>query len=166
VFVSELTAERLRELLNYDPETGMFTQRVARRSVQVGHTAGYVSKSLGYRYICVDRVDYLAHRLAWLHVHGEWPADMIDHINGDKADNRIENLRQVNNRLNMQNLRQARRGTASGLLGVSRHPGDRWTAGIRLADGTRKYLGIFDTPEEAHEVYLTAKRKLHEGCTI
>ena len=106
----ELTAERLREVLAYDPDTGVFTWK-ARTSpfsrVNVGDVAGNLRRD-GYIEICVDGRKHQSHRLAWLYVYGEWPADQIDHINGIRTDNRIANLREANNAENHHNLRKAR----------------------------------------------------------
>lgn len=159
-----LTAERLRELLHYDPLTGIFTWCVRRgANRRGGKQAGSVSRE-GYRSIKVEDKLYKAHRLAWLHVHGVWPVDMLDHINGERDDNRIGNLRQIGNTENQQNRRRARVDSAAQLLGVKaewRH----WRADIRV-NGKRHYLGSFDTPEAAHEAYVKAKRVLHPGGTL
>jgi hypothetical protein len=88
--MTELTAERLRELLNYDPDTGVFTWRVRPvHSHRVGDIAGSVRTTRGYRLIGVAGRVYKAHRLAWLYMMGEWPKDQIDHINRDPSDNRF-----------------------------------------------------------------------------
>ena len=159
-----LTADRVREVLAYDPETGQFTWRVRTgpRGV-VGARAG-TTDLRGYRRIDIDGCTYWAHRLAWLHVHGTWPEVEIDHINGDRADNRIVNLRSVPRGVNQQNLRRAHKNNRSGLLGVSKWR-NRWGARIKV-DGVQTWLGVFDTPQEAHEAYLAAKRQMHDGCTI
>lgn len=160
-----LTAARLRELLHYNPDTGEFTRLVQTCGrALVGDIAG-TDHVRGYRRIRVENVSHMAHRLAWLHVHGEWPAGLIDHIDGNPGNNRIGNLRVVNSSLNQQNQRRARSDNRqSGLLGV--HPNyKKWSAGIRV-NGKRIHLGSFDTPEEAHEAYLKAKRELHPTCTI
>lgn len=157
-----LTAERLRELLNYDPDTGVFTWRVVKNSAKPGDKTGYV-RGFGYRMMKLDGIAYLAHRLAWLHVHGVWP-EIIDHINGDPADNRLCNLRDVSHQVNMQNKRKPCGGTASGLLGVHANFG-AWVARIGH-NGRAIHIGRFKTKEEAHIAYLEAKRRLHEGCTI
>jgi hypothetical protein len=163
---ADLTAQRLRELLDYNPDTGTFTWRVDRHvRAKAGDQAGGLDISLGYWKIGIDGKGYRGHRLAWLHVHGEWPKWQIDHINGVRSDNRIVNLRDVPPLLNKQN-RVGPSKAASGFRGVSKMTGCRgWRAEIKV-----KYkgihLGIFDTPEEAHAAYLDAKRKLHDGCTI
>lgn len=106
----KITAARVRELLNYDPDTGLFTWRVANGGQSSpGKPAGCVSA----RYPCValDSKLYLLHRIAWLHTYGEWPQHQIDHINQNKRDNRLCNLRDVTASVNQQNAPvQARSG--------------------------------------------------------
>lgn len=155
--------ERLREVLGYSPATGLFVwrQRLARK-LQVGDVAGSLSN--GYVVIRIDRRNYRAHRLAWLFVHGSWPAQEIDHINGDKADNRISNLRQADHRMNCENLRKASAHNATGILGAHTN-GKRFCSKIQV-DGKSVWLGYHDTPKAAHAVYVRAKRLLHEGCTL
>lgn len=165
-----LTAARLREVVHYDHATGAFTRtvRLAQRH-QVGDRADFSinhGPMTGYRRLSLDSRRYLAHRCAWLYVHGAWPEHDIDHINGDKGDNRIANLRDVPACVNLENKRGARRDNASGLLGVHLHrQSGRWRARIRH-DGKAVHIGMFDSPEAAHAAYLETKRKLHEGCTI
>jgi hypothetical protein len=168
-----LTAERLRELLHYDPETGIFVRLVdvrcgkgkGRVSVAKGSIAGCVDAH-GYLLIRLDNHLYRAHRLAWLFVFGEWPTRHIDHINGERKDNRISNLRDVTVSVNLQNQRRAPAGSRSGLLGAQwDKQTKRWRSSVKT-NGRKQNIGRFDTPEAAHEAYLAAKRKLHEGCTI
>lgn len=164
---SILSAERLREVLHYDPETGAFTWKVRTSNrVSVGAVAGAMLKT-GYLSICIDRKFYRAHRLAWLFVHGEWPNADIDHLNGIRTDNRFVNLRAASRSVNQQNLRAARGSTASGMLGVYRSDkkGKPWRSCIKV-DGVDRHLGNYATPEDAQAAYIDAKRKLHEGCTI
>ena len=127
-----ITQVRLQELLSYDPETGIFRWKVDRNgNAKKGEVAGSIASD-GYRAIRIDGRHYFAHRLAWFFVHGMWPADQIDHLNGRRADNRLANLREATNRENQQNLRRARSGSRSGLLGVSWHgQKGRWRAEIR-----------------------------------
>ena len=162
---NDLTAQRLRELLHYDPETGVFTRLISRQGLraQVGDVAGS-KNSHGYIGISVDGRLYRAHRLAWLFMRGGWPTGDIDHIDGDRANNRFDNLRDVSTSVNMQNQRRAQPRNASGYLGVTRH-GNRFEASIKL-DGVNRYIGSYATPEEAHASYMAEKRRLHPGCTI
>lgn len=160
---SRLTQERLKEILHYDPETGVFT-RAKRTSncVRVGDEAGgnFLNGVILYRVISVENRIYRGHRLAWLYVYGSWPDGLIDHINGDGTDNRIANLRTCSYGGNQQN-RTVQRNNKSGLLGVCWHKASgKWHAQIHLK-GFRHHLGLFSTKEEAHEAYLTAKAQLH-----
>lgn len=162
---SIVTPKRLRELLEYDAATGLLTWRVNRKgTVKAGDVAGSPAAG-GYLNISIDWRLYKAHRLAWLYVYGEWPAQQIDHINGDPMDNRIANLRDVSPTVNTQNQRLARSDNRSGVMGTRERDG-RWIARIGLSGKRQKHLGMFDTQAEAHEAYLEAKRLLHEGCTI
>lgn len=157
------TQERLKELLRYDRETGIFTWLKSNNNyVKPGDVAGWPRK--GYTDICVDGVGYRAHCLAWLYMTGAWPAVEVDHKNGIKSDNRWNNLRETTHAVNMQNLRAPSKRNTTGFLGVSRWK-EKFKADIRV-NGRTKYLGLFETPELAHAAYLLAKRKHHEGCTI
>ena len=164
-----LSAAQVREVLDYNPETGVFIRKVrlAQRH-QVGDRADTAltnPKMLGYRRVSLFSQRFLAHRLAWFYVHGVWPEKHIDHINGETGDNRIANLREADDQLNIENLRKAKIGNKVGLLGVIQHGETQWRARIQL-HGKGIHIGLFSSPEEAHEAYLVAKRKLHEGCTI
>lgn len=154
-----LTAERLRELLDYDAATGAFVWKVhlGRRYVK-GMTAGGLNGH-GYWLIRVDGRRYGAHRLAWLYVHGEWPSSFIDHRNCVRSDNRIENLRLADRVQNNANRGQSR--SKSGLKGVWFVPNRarQWRAGIGLGDRTI-HLGSFHTAKEAHAAYCQRAREL------
>lgn len=166
----EILAARVRELFHYDPATGVFIRKVrlAQRHV-VGDRADFLVTGgglTGYRRVSFDSKRYLAHRVAWLYVHSVWPSKDIDHINGDRGDNRIANLRDVPNSTNRENMRAARVDNASGYLGVHFHKqAKKWRARIQVS-GKSRHIGLYDTPEEAHAAYVKAKRKIHEGCTI
>lgn len=160
----KFTAQELRALIDYEPQTGQFTWRVNRRKkAMAGATAGFVN-SRGYITIGVYGWPYPAHRLAWLHHYGKWPTLAIDHINGVKTDNRLCNLREATCSVNNQNIVAASSRSHSGFRGVSQSPNKhrRWEARIRL-NGRTHFLGVFDTPEIAHAAYLKAKKRLHEG---
>lgn len=152
--------------LSYDTESGVFRwvqPPKKARHVRPGDVAGTLTEQ-GYVRIKYEGVLYRAHRLAWLFVHGCWPSERIDHINGVRSDNRIANLRDVPARTNSENRRRANANNSTGLLGVSRN-GRRFSAVIGNA-GRVIYLGTFDDPTEAHAVYLAAKARLHEGSTF
>lgn len=160
------TQERIKELLDYDAESGAFVWKKKSapncRSV-VGQAAGSIHKH-GYRVIAIDGKQYQASRIAWVFMYGSVDGECIDHINGDRADNRIANLRTATRSQNNQNIRTARSKTGTGFLGVTRSRG-KFAAQL-LIDGHNKHVGYFDTPEKAHAAYLTAKRTHHEFCAI
>ena len=159
-----ISLERLREALDYDPESGIFRWRIDRyRKAKAGDIAGSLVE--GYIAICVDYVIYRASRLAWFHIHGTWPANSIDHIDGDKTNNRIANLRDVTVAQNNQNFRTARSDNRLGLLGVRTKNGRRFDATIWV-DGKTKHIGTFSTPESAHAAYIVEKRKVHPFGTL
>lgn len=155
----ELTFERLRELFAYDAKTGVFTKKNSGAPTGSANRAGYLC-------LRIDGRTYLAHRLAWLFAHSHWPANHIDHIDGDRANNRLSNLRDVPRTVNMQNMRRAPSSGTSGHFGATYNKlAKKWIAQIRVG-GRNKALGYFDTPEKASAAYVKAKRELHEGCTI
>jgi len=150
----------LKEYLHYDEGTGIFTWlRSTTNSVNVGDVAGCAHKK-GYTYIMFANKQYRAHRLAWFYVYGIWPTDQIDHINSVRGDNRISNLREATRQENTRHA-PVRKHTASGYKGVYKN-GNKWMAQIKMDTKTKKYLGNFDTPEEAYEVYKVAAFDLHK----
>lgn len=162
----ELTAERVRELFNYDPFTGVLAwKKQPRGRYKPSLVAGYRSKE-GYLITSVDNKLRKNHRLAWAVAYGAWPKHEIDHINGDKSDNRIANLRDVAHKENVENLLTANSYSKGRVLGVSWHVRiQKFHARIGV-NGKLIHLGYYTTPEEAHQAYLTAKRRLHAGNTL
>jgi len=153
--------------MTYNPETGEMRWRVTRPRAKAGAPLGWRSPK-GYVIVGVDNRLYKAHRLAWLYVYGKWPEDQIDHINGVKDDNRIANLRDVCNRVNVQNIKKPRADNTSGFTGVTRMHKLRarpWVARVNV-NGSRVLLGYYRTPVEAHEAYLSARRANYEGNTL
>jgi hypothetical protein len=142
----------------------LWAEKIANKVV-IGREAGHMNDS-GYRCIRVGGRIYRSHRIIWLIHKGAWPSGEIDHINGIRLDNRIENLRDVTDRENSQNIKRCHRDCASGLLGayLNKETG-RWYSNIKLADRQVR-IGTFDTAEEAHQAYLMAKRKHHKGNTL
>lgn len=156
-----ITHERLLQVIDYDPDTGIFTWRAAPSATRrAGEVAGCINKHLKCILIGIDNHRYYGHHIAWFYVHGEWPEDEIDHRNSDRLDNRILNLRQADRSQNLANRRCGRlRGNAAGYKGVEKHR-HRWAARIRMY-GVRKFLGDFDTPEEAHAAYCKTAAEMH-----
>lgn len=156
-----LTQERLKELLHYDPDTGIFTNLTQRSSSCLIGTVAGSEYSNGYIYIQLGRKRYRAHRFAWLYVYGEFPEKLLDHINEIKDDNRIINLRLATHQQNKQNISSPNITNTSGFIGVSwRKDHKKWAARI-MVNGRQKHLGYFNTAEQASEAYVTAKRELH-----
>ena len=164
---ARIDADRLREIFHYDPSTGVFTNRIRRGSrAAAGATAGCINNSTGYWRLRIDSVDVWAHRAAWCYVTGLWPTLHIDHIDGDKLNNRFTNLRDVRGSVNSQNLRRPHSDNKAGFLGVSWEKRGRAYVANIYVDGHNRTLGRFSEPEKAHAAYLSAKRRLHEGCVV
>lgn len=154
-----ITQNRLKKLLHYDSWTGIFTW-TSEASPKVRHQIAGAKTKRGYVNIDVDNKQYKAHRLAWLYVHGYFPKEFIDHINQDKSDNRISNLRECTNQQNKYNQGLTSRNT-SGFKGVSFHKASgKWRAQINH-DNATKYLGIYETAEEANMAYEKASKEIH-----
>lgn len=116
-----------------------------------------------YFRICMGQQVFLAHRIAWLYMTGEFPDGVIDHINGNPSDNRWCNLRCVTQKENSQNVYKAKKNSKSGLLGAHfSKVHRRWVAQIRV-NGKTKQIGAFDDAQSAHQAYIAEKRRLHEG---
>jgi len=156
---STLTLERLKSVLSYDSQTGIFVWRVQLGwKGRAGSPAG-TRHARGYTHIMVDQKLHLAHRLAWFYVTGNWPKDKIDHIDCDRANNRFDNLREATASQNSQNSKK-REGKASKLKGVSWHVRNRkWESRIKR-DGKQIRLGLYGTEEEAHAAYCKAASEL------
>ena len=159
-----ITQERLKELLRYDKETGQFYWRVRSNSkVEAGCQAGTVAKE-GHIVISIDSKKYYAHRLVWLYCYGHFPSEQIDHINHNKIDNRLFNLREVSHLENDRNHPKQRNNT-SGVTGVcwDKHA-NKWIAQIQV-NGKMNHLGLFSNFNEAVKVRKEAELKygFHEN---
>lgn len=156
--MSEITAERVRDLLDYCAEDGNFRWRSAHKRANAGSIAGQLRPN-GYRCIAIDGTRYLAHRLVWLHCFGEIPVGFVDHINRDRSDNRLENLRLCSH---SQNCRNRPGAAGEGCIkGVSWHrQRQKWQAQIKV-DGRNRYLGLFSTKEQAAAAYDAAASVEH-----
>lgn len=154
-----LTAGRLKELFAYNAETGIFKRRVrTSNAVGAGDIAGSLSD--GYLRICIDGQSYKAHRLAWYYVHGTWPSGQLDHINGNRSDNRIANLREATQ--SEQNANAGRRSdNTTGYRGVSFHKASgKYTARV-MRGGKLVYASYHDAPEDAATAYRAASLAHH-----
>lgn len=159
-----ISADFIKSILEYCADTGEF-KWLPRDDVGRAWNARYAGKiagrnTNGYRVIAINRKAYYAHRLAWVYVTGEWPKSDIDHINLNKSDNRLCNLREASRSQNSQNTPIRARNTC-GLKGVTWHKKDKkWQAQIMVG---RKpmYLGSYKTPNEAHDAYVEASRLYH-----
>ena len=149
---------RLCELLEYDSATGDFRwlKRI-NRSIHVDDVAGTLETG-GYRRITIKGRTYGAHQLAWFYVTGKWRSGLIDHRDGDRSNNRWDNLRRATGSQNSANRRR-HRNNKSGFKGVMQTESGRWRAGIHK-NGRNQHLGIFATPQEAHAAYVAAAREL------
>lgn len=159
--IPEVSALELQSLLAYDPQTGIITWgKNPPRSVKSGGIAGSPTNT-GYIRVTVYGRDYQAHRIAWAMHYGEWPKNVLDHINGIRSDNRISNLRLSSDRDNQCNQIKHRNG---GLVGATKVVGckNRWKAKIKI-NGVCVHIGSYSSEKEASTAYLERKRLL-EGA--
>ena len=170
---NDLTADQVRQTLDYNPETGSFLWKErsvewfkSKRDQKIWNTR-YANKSpegthpRGYKQICINGVRYLAHRLSWLYIFGVWPEGELDHINRDPADNRIANLRPANRSLNNQNTGK-RKGCSSNHKGVYWHKErQKWMARIHI-NNRCIFLGRYETQGQAARAYAKASDEMHE----
>ena len=144
-----MTPERLRELVTYDPDTGIMSSRVKRHGKNPGDRLGSIT-STGYLVTQIEGYKTSIHRFIWLYMYGRLPFGETDHINGNRT-------------FNQQNRATPRRGSKVGYIGVSLAPyKKKYRAQIEV-NGKGRSLGFYATAEEAHAAYLEAKRKMHAG---
>ncbi|MFN3046355.1 HNH endonuclease [Pseudomonas alloputida] len=154
-----LTHERLRELLAYDPESGVFTWLQSKGTRVAGKPAGYVCGDKGI-YIMVDKKGYRAHRLAWFYMTGAWPADQVDHIDRNQNNNAWANLREATAAQNSQNTSRSYR-SVSGVKGVTWDKHEcMWRASI-TCNKVVHILGYFHNVQVAAEQVAAARERLH-----
>ena len=155
-----LTFDIAHERWSYDPTTGIFRWKIARgRGIKPGDVAGSLSCG-GYTQLRYDYAWYFGHRVAWLMTYGAWPANTIDHVNGDKIDNRISNLREATQQQNCCNGKQRVNNKLGAKGVVFRKQGNysKYFAYI-FVDGKQKHLGCFDVFEDAKAAYDAASRQ-------
>lgn len=159
-----VSIDRLRQLFHCDAGSGLLTWKVSRGRKRAGSPAGCLHKTLGYLVVNVDGEQFLAHRIVWAMTYSKWPMHFLDHIDGDRANNQIVNLRDVTQQINAQNRSKPGSHNKSGYLGVAfQKRTGMYEAQIKDADGKTHRLGSFNSPELAHEAYIEAKLELHEG---
>lgn len=153
-----LTQHRLKQVLSYNPDTGVFTRLITiNGKAKKGDIAGY-NHSNGYKLITIDGCKIYCHHLAWLYMYGEWPK-YIDHINGKPDDNRITNLRKSTHQQNMFNKKKYK-NNKSGYKGTYwNNECQKWAASIRI-NGKNIHLGLYDSVEQAHQAYLEKAKNL------
>ena len=155
-----LTQSQLKEHIHYCPDTGAFTRISSPRKWRIGIIKNCANDGIGYFTINLLGKRYKAHRLAWLYIHGSFPVSDTDHINGNRIDNRLCNLREASRTENQQNRGEQINNT-SGFKGVSFHKQTgKWRAQISIA-GKVKHLGRYLTPESASEAYHAAAKTIH-----
>lgn len=155
-----ITQEELHKLILYDPKTGLWKWLVRDTNRKAKDWFEGTKTKLGYRSFQIKAKSYMAHRLAWLYMTGEWPSNEIDHKNRVRHDNRWENLREVTKNVNMQNQATPHKNNKSGYLGVQLRKNGKYYAEIKY-DKQRVFLGVFLVPEEASAAYLQAKEIYH-----
>jgi hypothetical protein len=150
---SNFTSSDLKQVMSYDPETGIFTV-FPRRGTKGGLTRGSLNPNGAYVFTVAKKLHY-AHRLAWLYMTGEWPGVGIDHKDCNPQNNRWDNLRLADQSENNMNARK-RSGTSSKFKGVYFHAAaQKWGSQIHK-NGKNSHLGLFETEQEAHNAYSTA----------
>lgn len=176
--INDVSISMLHELFAYCPISGTLTWKIRPLHHFIGlsnwkaanaRCAGKAAGSLngqGYLTVHIGGKNILAHRVIFAMNHGYWPSLIIDHVDGDRTNNRITNLREITNRQNVENQRAPSKNNTSGYLGVHFDKRRRkFVASIKI-DRKAKFLGHFLDPQKAYEAYLAAKRELHSGCTI
>ena len=160
-----VSVDRLKQVLDYNPDTGIFIWKIQLSPKgPVGKVAGTVRPN-GYRFITIDGSAFAAQRLAWLYVSGAWPTNLMDHKNRVRDDNRFDNLRDVRHLQNRHNTGSvANRDNKTGFLGVVKTANGKFETRISYPGVKNKYLGRYDTPEEAHAVFMAAKMQNQVGA--
>jgi hypothetical protein len=160
-----ITQDKVQSLFNYDSETGIFTRKVKTTAkTKIGDVVGYDNKN-GYKKISIDNKLYFSHRLAWLYVYGVWPEKGLDHINRNRSDNRLCNLRLANQSENTQNT-AIRKNNTSGYKGVTFCKNtNKWISQIMI-NYKHIYIGKYETPEIAYEQYINMAKKLHTHNSV
>jgi hypothetical protein len=153
-----MNLEEIQKILRYEPDTGDFYYVIKRGSRRIGDKAGLLYEN-GYIRIEISGKRYLSHRLAWLFCNKSWPTKFIDHINGDRSDNRIVNLREADQHQNQYNSKKHKDNT-TGYKNIRLHRDGKYEVRISVK-GKRIQIGSFKTVEEAAQSYNNAVIKYH-----
>lgn len=159
----EKIIDRVKEYMRYDDDLGCLIRTKKSGNTRPGDRAGHKGPK-GYTMVRLFNFVYFEHRIIWLLFSGKWPQKHIDHINGVRSDNRIGNLREANNSQNMQNLQGPLPRNKCGYLGVVKRR--RKYAALICVGGVRRHIGLYPTPQEAHEEYMRVKKELHPFGSI
>ncbi len=165
--VTGLTAREVRQRFDYDPREGLFRYRIVppnQSKIKIGDIAGFPRRTKYgvYLIIKINSRPYYAHRLVWLYVFGDWPIDQLDHKDGNKLNNKLDNLRPATQSNNKSNGKRYNNNT-SGFKGVVKCK-NKWKAQI-THQGKVIYLGLYMTKLDAHAAYVRASRELQgEFC--
>lgn len=160
---NDLTADYVRSLLSYDPDTGMLTRRPTGDAKYDGRWANKLAGNInpaGYWVVCINSRQYLAHRIIWLIIHGRWPSEQIDHINEIKTDNRLINLREATQSLNLANIIRKTTRYLKGTRPVKCSSYESWAAYIVVNKKTI-HLGVYPTELEAHRAYYEEAKRVY-----
>lgn len=159
-----LTATQLREVLHYQPETGLFTWRIKRGNKAAGSIAGCIDPE-GYWTIGLNYSSHRAARLAWLYVMGSWPTAEVDHKDRNRANNAWSNLKMATHTQNAVNASDRLRNTSGyrGVVKVKRT--GKWLAKV-VAEGKQHYFGTHGSAEQAARAYDVGVRVLHGEFAI
>jgi hypothetical protein len=151
--MNTVPVEMLQQIFTCDPASGVIFWKIPRRGVMPGDVAGHICKSTGYTKIMFAQRSFRAHRILWALTYGSWPEVDVDHINGNRSDNRIANLRLASRAENIRNMK-TRTKKKCALKGATPYKGraDKFVAQIRI-DGKQRKLGVFPTEREAHDAY-------------
>ena len=156
-----MTADELRNLVEYDAKSGVLYWKNDHKyfkSIKAGDIVGGSSRKNGYASTAINKKQYYVHRLVWLLFYGSWPEKQIDHINGIRDDNRIENLRLATASENQHNRKKTHGRKTP--VGAYKHWSGKWYSSI-MSNGKYKFLGTFENPEDASNAYASAKAQLH-----
>jgi len=158
---ASLEHNRLLELIYYDPDTGIFTNKINRGNCSPAGKILGTKNASGHLILQIDKIMYMAHRLAWFYCFKEWPENIIDHIDQNPSNNALDNLREADKRTNSYNSGKRATNT-SGIKGAYFDKRRNKFYSSMTINGIHKFLGYYDTVEEAGQAYINAAKQLHK----